>query len=172
MGAIAFAWEFLTQTILLPPEKLWITIFRDDDEAFEFNVTRCRFAEMYRRLGLADLGPILSCGRDAAMVEGSALLSTMFAGMRASGQWIEARGSNFLDSGAPFYDVYATSDGGAPRKRPPARRPKRKPIAASILSGVGSTVGWTAASMVSSTFPRRAGSGTASITRSLPARWV
>ena len=34
-GAIAFAWEFLTQTISLPPEKLWITIFRDDDEAFE-----------------------------------------------------------------------------------------------------------------------------------------
>jgi alanyl-tRNA synthetase len=34
-GAIAFAWEFLTQTISLPPEKLWITVFRDDDEAFE-----------------------------------------------------------------------------------------------------------------------------------------
>jgi alanyl-tRNA synthetase len=34
-GAIAFAWEFLTQTVALPPERLWITIFRDDDEAFE-----------------------------------------------------------------------------------------------------------------------------------------
>ncbi len=49
---------------------LELTVLRDDDTAFEFNVTRCRFAEMYRRLGLADLGPILSCSRDAKMIEG------------------------------------------------------------------------------------------------------
>ena len=49
---------------------LELTVLRDDAEAFEFDVTRCRFAEMYLRLGLADLGPILSCSRDAAMVEG------------------------------------------------------------------------------------------------------
>jgi hypothetical protein len=49
---------------------LELTVLRDDAQAFEFDVTRCRFAEMYHRLGLADLGPILSCGRDAAMVEG------------------------------------------------------------------------------------------------------
>ncbi|MCE9563343.1 MAG: L-2-amino-thiazoline-4-carboxylic acid hydrolase [Planctomycetes bacterium] len=49
---------------------LELTVLRDDPQAFEFNVTRCRFAEMYHRLGLADLGPILSCGRDAAMIEG------------------------------------------------------------------------------------------------------
>jgi hypothetical protein len=49
---------------------LELTVLRDDAEAFEFDVTRCQFAEMYHRLGLADLGPILSCGRDAAMVEG------------------------------------------------------------------------------------------------------
>jgi hypothetical protein len=49
---------------------LELDVIRDDAEAFEFNVTRCRYAEMYRRLGLADLGPILSCGRDGAMVEG------------------------------------------------------------------------------------------------------
>jgi hypothetical protein len=49
---------------------LELTVLRDDVEALEFDVTRCRFAEMYRRLGLADLGPILSCGRDAAMIEG------------------------------------------------------------------------------------------------------
>ena len=45
-------------------------VIRDDGEAFEFNVTRCRYAEMYRRLGLAEFGPILSCGRDGAMIEG------------------------------------------------------------------------------------------------------
>src|SRR5438094_243626 len=49
---------------------LELTVLRDDAEAFEFDVTRCRFAEMYRRLGLEDLGPILSCGRDGAMIEG------------------------------------------------------------------------------------------------------
>ena len=49
---------------------LELDILRDDAEALEFNVTRCRYAEMYRRLGLADRGPMLSCGRDAAMIDG------------------------------------------------------------------------------------------------------
>lgn len=34
-GAIAFAWEFLTGVLGLPVEKLWVTIYRDDDEAFQ-----------------------------------------------------------------------------------------------------------------------------------------
>lgn len=34
------------------------------------NMTRCRYAEMYKRLGLADLGFSLSCARDYALVEG------------------------------------------------------------------------------------------------------
>jgi alanyl-tRNA synthetase len=33
-GAIAFAWEFLTQVLQLPVDKLWVTIYRDDNEAF------------------------------------------------------------------------------------------------------------------------------------------
>jgi hypothetical protein len=49
---------------------LELTVLRDDADTLEFNVTRCRFAEMYHRLGLAALGPILSCHRDGAMVEG------------------------------------------------------------------------------------------------------
>lgn len=35
-----------------------------------FNVTRCRYAELYRSLGMADLGATLSCNRDAALIEG------------------------------------------------------------------------------------------------------
>ncbi len=35
-----------------------------------FNVTRCRYAELYRALGLADLGFTLSCQRDGALAEG------------------------------------------------------------------------------------------------------
>jgi hypothetical protein len=49
---------------------LELTVLRDDAEAFEFDVTRCRFAEMYARLGLVDLGGLLSCARDAAMIDG------------------------------------------------------------------------------------------------------
>ena len=49
---------------------LELTVVRDDAGAFEFDVGRCRFAEMYHGLGLADLGPLLSCNRDAAMIEG------------------------------------------------------------------------------------------------------
>lgn len=45
---------------------------------------------------------------DASMVEGSALLMSVFFGMQARGLHNEMRGSNLLDSGAPFYEVYET----------------------------------------------------------------
>jgi alpha-methylacyl-CoA racemase len=48
---------------------------------------------------------------DAAMIDGASLLATMFAGMLAAGRWNERRGDNVLDSGAPWYDAYATRDG-------------------------------------------------------------
>lgn len=49
---------------------------------------------------------------DAAMVDGSALLSTMIHGFRAQGLWTQDRGRNLLDGGAPFYRTYETKDGG------------------------------------------------------------
>jgi alpha-methylacyl-CoA racemase len=48
---------------------------------------------------------------DAAMVEGASLLAAMFSGFLASGTWKDARASNVLDTGAPWYDVYETQDG-------------------------------------------------------------
>jgi alpha-methylacyl-CoA racemase len=48
---------------------------------------------------------------DAAMVDGSALLTSFIYGLRSSGGWQDERGSNLLDGGAPFYDTYPTSDG-------------------------------------------------------------
>ncbi|MCC7040297.1 MAG: CoA transferase [Burkholderiales bacterium] len=48
---------------------------------------------------------------DAAMVEGAGLLTTMLWGMRAAGHWRDERGVNALDTGAPWYDSYATRDG-------------------------------------------------------------
>jgi alpha-methylacyl-CoA racemase len=49
---------------------------------------------------------------DAAMVDGSSLLLTMVHALRAAGAWSGPPGTNVLDSGAHFYEVYATSDGG------------------------------------------------------------
>jgi hypothetical protein len=40
------------------------------DTAYDFNVTRCRYADMYRGLGIPELGSVLSCGRDFALGEG------------------------------------------------------------------------------------------------------
>ncbi len=48
---------------------------------------------------------------DAAMVDGSASLMTLFYGFHAAGYWRDERASNRLDSGAPFYNTYETSDG-------------------------------------------------------------
>ena len=48
---------------------------------------------------------------DTAIVDGTAHLSAMFAGMLASGFAQERRAANLLDGGAPFYDVYETADG-------------------------------------------------------------
>ncbi|ALJ19262.1 CaiB/BaiF CoA transferase family protein [Microbacterium sp. No. 7] len=47
---------------------------------------------------------------DAAMVDGSASLMTLFYGLLASGYWRDERGVNRLDSGAPWYGVYRTAD--------------------------------------------------------------
>jgi alpha-methylacyl-CoA racemase len=49
---------------------------------------------------------------DAAMVDGAALLSTAIHGLRSGGMWSDTPGTNALDSGAHFYEVYETSDGG------------------------------------------------------------
>jgi hypothetical protein len=49
---------------------LEIDLLEQSPERLAFNVTRCRYAEMYRALGLAELGGSLSCQRDFALVEG------------------------------------------------------------------------------------------------------
>ena len=48
---------------------------------------------------------------DASVVDGTASLTTMLHGLLAGGHWRDERGVNLLDTGAPFYDVYETSDG-------------------------------------------------------------
>lgn len=48
---------------------------------------------------------------DAAMVDGAASLMTIIHGMHQVGFWTEERGSNLLDTGAFYYDVYECADG-------------------------------------------------------------
>jgi alpha-methylacyl-CoA racemase len=48
---------------------------------------------------------------DAAMIDGAASLMISFFGLHAAGVYSTRRGENILDSGAPFYEVYACADG-------------------------------------------------------------
>ena len=57
--------------------------------------------------GLSGRGQVV----DAAMVDGASSLMAMFFGFKAMGAWDSERGVNLLDTGAPFYDAYETSDG-------------------------------------------------------------
>lgn len=49
---------------------LEITFREQSENALAFDVTRCRYAEMYESLGIRELGPVLSCGRDGGLCEG------------------------------------------------------------------------------------------------------
>jgi alpha-methylacyl-CoA racemase len=49
---------------------------------------------------------------DAAIVDGTALLTAMLHAMRFTGDWAHCRGANLFDGGAPYYGVYRCADGG------------------------------------------------------------
>jgi hypothetical protein len=49
---------------------LELAVLQHDSAKYEFNVTRCKFAEMYARLGIPELGEVLSCDRDFHASEG------------------------------------------------------------------------------------------------------
>jgi len=49
---------------------LEMDVLEESPERFSFNVTRCRYAEMYTALGVPELGALLSCNRDYSLVEG------------------------------------------------------------------------------------------------------
>ncbi|MEV5091703.1 CaiB/BaiF CoA-transferase family protein [Streptomyces griseoincarnatus] len=48
---------------------------------------------------------------DAAIVDGTAHLTSMIHGMLAAGVWQDRRGANLLDGGCPYYGTYETADG-------------------------------------------------------------
>jgi len=67
--AIQFAWEFLTQDMKLPPERLWVTIYKDDDEAADIWLKEIKVnPKHFTRLGddsnfwsMGDTGPCGPC---------------------------------------------------------------------------------------------------------------
>ncbi len=58
------------QSLWTAEDALHTEVLESTPTTFNFNVTRCRYAEMYRAMGLADLGAVLSCNRDGAFCEG------------------------------------------------------------------------------------------------------
>ncbi|HUL63175.1 MAG TPA: L-2-amino-thiazoline-4-carboxylic acid hydrolase [Burkholderiaceae bacterium] len=50
--------------------SLEIKMLEATDTKLDFNVTRCRYAEFYKELGLPELGYLFHCNRDFAMVQG------------------------------------------------------------------------------------------------------
>lgn len=51
-------------------DAMQIEVLEQTPERFSFNVRRCRYAEMYRQLGIPELGELLSCNRDFSLIEG------------------------------------------------------------------------------------------------------
>jgi hypothetical protein len=49
---------------------LEIDVLQADDQTFNFNVTRCKYAETYKEMGLGKIGHLLSCNRDGTFCEG------------------------------------------------------------------------------------------------------
>ena len=61
---------FETLKFWMKDGALEIDILDKNEETLDFNVTRCKYAEMYHSLGITELGKVLSCNRDAALIEG------------------------------------------------------------------------------------------------------
>jgi len=58
------------QSLWTAEDALRTEVVKSTETEFHFNVVRCRYSEMYREMGLAELGAILSCNRDGAFCEG------------------------------------------------------------------------------------------------------
>ncbi len=80
-------------------DALQMDLLEQSREKLSFNVTRCRYAEMYNTLGIPELGVVLSCNRDYALIEGF-------------NDEITLRRTQTIMEAAPFCDFrYALRDG-------------------------------------------------------------
>jgi predicted ArsR family transcriptional regulator len=83
---------------------LQIEVKEQSDDVFAFNVTRCQYAEMYQRLGIPELGALLSCNRDAALIQGF-------------NRRVEFHRSQTIMQGASFCDFRYKLEGSMPAQR-------------------------------------------------------
>ncbi len=65
--AIEFAWDFITGTLKIPPEKLWVTVYKDDDQAADLwlrkiGVSAKRFARLDEKSNFWAMGDTGPCG--------------------------------------------------------------------------------------------------------------
>lgn len=58
------------QPLWTAEDALRIEVVESTPDRFDFNVVKCRYAETYKEMGLAELGAVLSCNRDGAFCEG------------------------------------------------------------------------------------------------------
>ena len=58
------------QRLWTKDDALTIEVIDNAPGVFDFNVTRCRYAETYRAMGLGEIGDLLSCNRDGSFCEG------------------------------------------------------------------------------------------------------
>ncbi|TDQ59041.1 L-2-amino-thiazoline-4-carboxylic acid hydrolase-like protein [Mesocricetibacter intestinalis] len=62
--ALQYLWE--------KDDALKIEVVNNNHQRYDYNVHRCRYAEMYQEMGLAEIGFLLSCNRDSKFIEGYA----------------------------------------------------------------------------------------------------
>ncbi|SMB36243.1 conserved hypothetical protein [Serratia proteamaculans] len=63
-AALQYLWE--------KDDALQVKVINQDPQHFDYNVTRCRYAEMYHQMGLGEIGHLLSCARDNQFIVGYA----------------------------------------------------------------------------------------------------
>jgi hypothetical protein len=70
MGGVTFQHFAESLRFWTMDDALEIDVIEQTEEKFSFNVTRCRYAELYEKLGIREIGSSLSCARDFALIEG------------------------------------------------------------------------------------------------------
>ncbi|QGH63646.1 L-2-amino-thiazoline-4-carboxylic acid hydrolase [Serratia proteamaculans] len=63
-AALQYLWE--------KDDALQVKVINQDPQHFDYNVIRCRYAEMYHQMGLGEIGHLLSCARDSQFIVGYA----------------------------------------------------------------------------------------------------
>ena len=100
------------QPLWIMEDALDIEVDEQNDTRFAFKVKRCRYAEMYRAMGLGDIGHLLSCNRDGTFCEGY-------------DSRIKLTRTQTIMQGAPYCDFDYRFEEGAPEDAAEPQDPAR-----------------------------------------------